>query len=340
MPEAETHAAYTRAGRRALTCDLLADLAAGPQCTACCPPSAACSLSWFPSDPGMGRRALGQDLLHHRRSAEPPPTTPPRHCTRPSLPDTFKPIEIAGSYDKAVTLPDPFSALITGASSGVGAAMAKELAGPGAHLFLTARDGQRLSSVGVECEKRGARVERRICELLDDEAVSAYAAELRSSPRLDAIIHAAGAISFHPLAELPLEVLQNVFGVNFRAPFHLTKNLLPALTAVDGQVVFVSSSAVDRGQSNTGAYTASKHALRGLADVLRAEVNDDGVRVLSVYLGRTATPMQERVAHAEGAKYRPENLLRPEDVARAIHDTLRLPRTAEVTEIRLRPMRK
>jgi len=237
-----------------------------------------------------------------------------------------------------VTLPASFSALITGASSGIGAAMAKELAGPGAHLLLTARDEQRLSSVGVECEDRGARVDRHICELLDDEAVAAYAAELQTYPRLDAIIHAAGTISFQPLAELTPEVLQNVFGVNLRAPFQLTRSLLPALTAIQGQVVFVSSSVVDRGQRNLGAYTASKHALRGLADVLRAEVNDDGVRVLSVYLGRTATPMQERVAQTEGSKYCGDNLLQPEDVARAIHDTLRLPRTAEVTEIRLRPM--
>lgn len=239
-----------------------------------------------------------------------------------------------------MSLPPGVSAVVTGASSGIGAAVARELAAPGATLYLTARDGARLDAISGECARRGARIESGPCDLLDDGAVAGYAtAVLRSTARIDVIVHAAGAFSFQPLADLSLDEFQNVFRVNLRAPFHLTQRLLPVLRAAQGQVVFVNSSAVERAQPNTGAYTASKHALRGLADVLRAEVNRDGVRVLTVYPGRTASTMQERVARAEGTAYRPEALLQPEDVARAIHDALRLPRTAEVTELRLRPMR-
>jgi NADP-dependent 3-hydroxy acid dehydrogenase YdfG len=84
----------------------------------------------------------------------------------------------------------------------------------------------------------------------------------------------------------------------------------------------------------------TKHALKALADGLRHEVNAEGVRVLSVYMGRTATPMQREVHVSEGVDYRPLELLQPDDVAEAILSALTLPRTAEVTDIYVRPMRK
>ena len=87
-------------------------------------------------------------------------------------------------------------------------------------------------------------------------------------------------------------------------------------------------------------YDLTKHALKAIADSLRGEVNPDGVRVLSVYLGRTASEMQERIHQAEGRPYRPELLLQPQDVASVIVNALSLPRTAEVTDIHIRPMLK
>ena len=89
-----------------------------------------------------------------------------------------------------------------------------------------------------------------------------------------------------------------------------------------------------------GAYASTKHALRAIADSLREEVNETGVRVLSVYLGRTASPMQAAIHAAEGKQYRPADLLQPSDVAAMILAALALPRTAEVTELSVRPMRK
>jgi len=80
-----------------------------------------------------------------------------------------------------------------------------------------------------------------------------------------------------------------------------------------------------------------KHALRGFADHLRAEVNDEGIRVLSVFLGRTATPMQERIYAAEGKPYDPRRLLQPKDVAAAVIEAVSLPQSAELMEIRIRP---
>jgi NADP-dependent 3-hydroxy acid dehydrogenase YdfG len=107
-----------------------------------------------------------------------------------------------------------------------------------------------------------------------------------------------------------------------------------------GQIVFINSSSGLTAKPNSAPYNATKHALKAIADSLRAEVNAFGVRVISVYLGRTASEMQERIHRAEGKPYRPELLLQPEDVAAVIMNALALPRTAEVTDIHIRPMNK
>jgi NADP-dependent 3-hydroxy acid dehydrogenase YdfG len=91
---------------------------------------------------------------------------------------------------------------------------------------------------------------------------------------------------------------------------------------------------------NVGQYASTKHALKAVADSLRAEVDAEGVRVLSVYPGRTATPMQASVHEREGMAYIPERLMQPEDVAGVVINALCLPRTAEVTDIHIRPFVK
>ena len=126
--------------------------------------------------------------------------------------------------------------------------------------------------------------------------------------------------------------------MNVRAPYALTQALLPALRTGSGDVVFVNSSAgAHPPAASNGAYAATKHALRALADALRAEENENGVRVLSVYPGRTAGPLQERLHELEGRAYAPERLLQPEDVAAAAMAALALPRTAEATDLHITP---
>jgi NADP-dependent 3-hydroxy acid dehydrogenase YdfG len=121
----------------------------------------------------------------------------------------------------------------------------------------------------------------------------------------------------------------------------LTQSLLPFLIAARGQVVFINSSAgLSVNTADLGQYSATKHALRAITDSLRVEVNPKGIRVMSLFLGRTATPMQEAMTRWESREYRPELLLQPEDVASAVVHCLSLPRTAEVTDISMRPMLK
>jgi NADP-dependent 3-hydroxy acid dehydrogenase YdfG len=104
--------------------------------------------------------------------------------------------------------------------------------------------------------------------------------------------------------------------------------------------VFINSSSGIVAKPTSAQYDSTKHALKAIADSLRSEINVDGVRVLSVYLGRTASKMQERICKMERKPYRPELLLQPSDVASVILNALGLPRTAEVTDIHIRPMIK
>ena len=104
--------------------------------------------------------------------------------------------------------------------------------------------------------------------------------------------------------------------------------------------MFINSTVGLTARANVGAYAATKHALKALADALRDEINPAGVRVLSVYPGRTAGERQALIFELEGRDYAPETLMQPEDVAAAVVAALTLPRTAELTDLRVRPMRK
>ena len=158
--------------------------------------------------------------------------------------------------------------------------------------------------------------------------------------QVDMLILSAGMYHAGTVSGTPVEILDMLFRVNVRAPYSLIRALLPALIERQGQIVFVNSSAVAAARANTSQYVATKAALKAIADALRDEVNGAGVRVVSVYPGRTASPMQEAIFQAEGKPYSPERLLQPEDVAASVVAALMLPRTAEVTDIHIRPFIK
>ena len=123
-------------------------------------------------------------------------------------------------------------------------------------------------------------------------------------------------------------------------PFELTQALLPLLKSRSGQIVFINSSQGLTARANTGAYAATQHALKALADSLRQEVNADSIRVVSLFLGRTATARMKALYQTEGRKYEPELLLQAEDIAQVVMASLQLPRTAEITDVAIRPFRK
>ena len=230
-------------------------------------------------------------------------------------------------------------AVVTGASSGIGRAIALGLAAQGASLCLVGRKLETLQSVAQAAKGKASR---HYCYPADlavgrdvDELIAGL---LRDIPAVDVLVHAAGIIRLAPLETGTADELDSHYRTNLRAPYVLTQGLLPALKSRQGQVLFVNSSAALTARANVGQYAASKHALKAVADSLREEVNPAGVRVLSLFLGRTATPMQAAVHAMEARAYHPELLMQPEDVAAVAVHALTLPRSVEVTEISMRPL--
>lgn len=232
-------------------------------------------------------------------------------------------------------------ALITGASSGIGKAIALALADEHARLCLAGRNIELLHSLARQFVDRNVDALPCRVELESQGEVNRLAQAVESNfGRLDYLVHSAGVITQAEMENARTEDFDRHYNVNVRAPYLLTQRLLPLLKAAQGQIVFINSTAGLTAGARVGQYAASKHALKAIADSLREEVNADGVRVLSVFLGRTATPMQASVFAAEGRQYKPELLMQAEDVASVVVNALKLPRTAEVTEIRMRPMKK
>jgi NAD(P)-dependent dehydrogenase (short-subunit alcohol dehydrogenase family) len=232
-------------------------------------------------------------------------------------------------------------ALVTGASGGIGGAIAEALGREGASLLLVARGAARLDEAAARVREHAPRVEVFRADLEEDEELVCTAAKVEELfGGVDVLVHAAGLFRGGEIESAPVADLDRQHRVNVRVPYLLTQTLLPSLIDRQGEIVFINSSAGHHpGHPGFGAYAASKHALRALADSLRAEVNRKGVRVLTVFPGRTATPMQEEVHRFEGKDYDPGRFLRPEDVAATVVHALTLPRTAELTDLHVRPMR-
>lgn len=233
-------------------------------------------------------------------------------------------------------------AIVTGASSGVGRAIAQQLASYGAGLCLIGRNRDNLSTTAAEIQTTvSVPVFTYQVDLARIESIAAFVTRLRQDiHRVDVLVHSAGVIARGAVATTPVEEFDRHYAANVRAPYFLTQQLLPLLRAYQGQIVFINSSAAVNARAEVSQYAATKSALKALADSIREEVNGDGIRVLNVFLGRTATPMQAALYEEEKKLYNPELLLQPEDVAIVVSNALSLPRTAEVTDIHIRPLRK
>src|SRR6266852_2307625 len=232
-------------------------------------------------------------------------------------------------------------AVITGASSGIGRAIAGAMAAQGAALCLIGRKRAALEAVIERLPARPPQVYLYEADFVDDTKLNQLRAELRRDiAAVDVLVHSAGVYSMGSMCDADIEAFDWQYRVNVRAPYALSQTLLPALMLRQGQVVFINSSAGLTAKAGVGQYAATKHALKAVADSLRDEVNAAGVRVMSVFLGRTASERQRAIFAAEGRSYPPDRLIQPSDVARVVLFLLQLPRTSEITEILLRPMQK
>ena len=230
------------------------------------------------------------------------------------------------------------TALITGATSAIGKAIAAALAGQSATLCLIGRKLPALRSLAESFSERAFCYQ---ADLALDEDIQNLARDIRRDfDRVDILVHNAGVISIGKVENASVEDFDVQYRINVRAPYLFTKSLLPLLKLSHGQIVFINSSLWLNARSGVAQYAASKYALKAIADSLREEVNADGIRILSVFPGRTAGTMQQAIHATNHESYYPESLLQPEDIAAVLTTALALPRTAEVTDISIRPLQK
>ena len=222
---------------------------------------------------------------------------------------------------------------LTGAGSGIGAALAARLHARGDDLILLARSDAR----ATELRERFPGAQTVVADLAAPGDLSGALAKQQLPARLDSVLHVAGVVDLGTVGELTVEKWTSQLDVNLIAPAELTRLLLPALRAARGQVLFVNSGAGLRAAPEWAAYAASKHGLKALAESLRAEEAAHGVRVSTVYPGRTATAMQERVHEQEGRAYEPADFIDPASVVTSILTVLDLPRDAQIPDLTIRP---
>ena len=233
------------------------------------------------------------------------------------------------------------TAIVTGAAGAVGSAIAARLIASGATTVLLGRTQRSLADVVSRPGWDPAAVTCYVVDLAAEAELRRFTQEIcERCSQVDILVHAAGVIVPASIGDSHLRDLDAQYSVNVRAPFQLTQALLPLIVPCRGQVVFINSSVGVSARAGVSQYAATKHALRALADGLRDEVNEHGVRVLSVFLGRTASRMQEALYAQEGREYCPDRLLQPDDVASVVVHALGLPRTAEITDLHIRPMEK
>ncbi|ETW23549.1 SDR family oxidoreductase [Mycobacterium gastri] len=218
------------------------------------------------------------------------------------------------------------TALITGASRGIGSAIATALA-PAHTLLLAGRPSERLDAVA---ERLGATTFP-----LDLADASTIEASCEVVDELDVLVHNAGLSIPGRVGDSHVDEWRATFDVNVFGAVALTLALLPALRQARGQVVFINSGAGRNVSPGMASYSASKFALRAFADSLRAD--EPGLRVTTIFPGRTDTEMQRELVDFEGSDYDPARFLRAETVAAVVANVVATPPDGHVHEVVIRP---
>jgi short-subunit dehydrogenase len=227
--------------------------------------------------------------------------------------------------------------LITGASGGLGQALALALAGPGAELILTGRRTDALNHVADAARSKGATAQTHVLELSSADDVLAFGKAIAAgSAGFDVLIHNAAVIKLGLLAESAITDLDWHYRANVKAPVILTKCLLERVRQSRGQLVFIISAAGLVARKGVAFYAATKHALKAIADSLREELAPQGITVLSVFPSRMNTPMQERVLAMEGAAANLNTFLQPENTAEIIVQAMERCRRGEISSVTMK----
>lgn len=220
--------------------------------------------------------------------------------------------------------------MVTGATGGIGSAVVRALLARGDRVLALGRDDAKLDALAGEL----TGVVPVTLDLATDFALPDVLVDLES---VDALVHCAGVADVVSVEEATSQQWRETLQVNLVASAGLTSALLAPLRAARGRVVFVNMAAGMHGVPRWSAYVGSKAALTELADSLREEEADHGIRVTSIYPTGTATDLLARVRAAFGRTYDPAACIQPDTLAAFVVWVLDCPDDAHVTDLSVRP---
>ncbi|WOQ16235.1 SDR family NAD(P)-dependent oxidoreductase [Raineyella sp. W15-4] len=230
-------------------------------------------------------------------------------------------------------------AVVTGASSGIGAATARTLADQGYEVICAARREDRLRELADEIGGRA-----QACDVTDDDSVAALAAA--AGPQVELLVNnAGGALGLAPVAEADIDNWQRMYALNVLGSARVTRALIPALLAADGgrgQVVFVTSVAADGGYEGGAGYCGVKAAERSMAQSMRLEMYDRPLRVAEIVPGMVRTDFSlvrfaGDQARADAVYAGVEGVLTADDIAACIGFVASLPAHVNIDRMVVRP---
>ena len=233
-------------------------------------------------------------------------------------------------------MPSSITALVTGATQGIGRATAFALGRAGYRVGVCARTGAKVDALVMDLQQEGIEAAGHAADV-SDPVQSAAAVEriVAALGEIGVLVNNAGVLVARPFEELSLEEWDITMATNLRSLFLMTRAVLPPMRRRgEGAIVNVASLAARNGFVGGTAYTASKHAVLGFGRSLMLELRKENIRVITICPGSVATGM---LRDQPMLRSDPERILRPEDVADTILHTLALPTRALVSELDLRP---
>jgi NADP-dependent 3-hydroxy acid dehydrogenase YdfG len=239
-----------------------------------------------------------------------------------------------GNY--LVPMPPSTTALVTGATHGIGRATAFALGRAGYRVGVCARTGEQVRALVAELREAGIEAEGRAGDVAEPAEVTAVVEHVAGAlGEIGVLVNNAGVMIARPIAELTIEDWDRTMATNLRGLFLMTRAVLPPMRARGrGDIMNVASLSARTGFAGGSAYAASKHAVLGFGRALVQELRQEGIRVMTICPGSVDTGM---LRDQPMLKTKPDRMLQPEDVAGAIVHALRLPGRALVSEIDLRP---
>jgi len=219
-------------------------------------------------------------------------------------------------------------ALVTGATGGMGREIARDLARDH-HVIALGRCEAELDALG-----QIDGIFPMAVDLADFDDVERILGDL---PRLDILVHSAAIAERHTTASASVDDWRRHLELNVIVPAEITRMALPALRASEGQLIFINSGAGGRSIGGHAVYSASKFALRALADAVRQEESAHRVRVATVAPGPTDTGMLRADLERSGVRYEPVRYIDPVSVARAVRAVVAATPDAQITEVAVRP---